>query len=38
MFEIFGTVILGSLAACAAMVGLVFVVAAGKGIYSLFKK
>lgn len=38
MTGIFGTVILGSIAACAAATALIFILAAGKGIYDTFKK
>lgn len=38
MLEIFGTVILGCIAAVAVVTTVVFVIAAGKGIYSIYKK
>lgn len=38
MLEFFGAIILGSLAVCAVTFGVVFVAAAGKGLYDTFKK
>lgn len=37
MLELFGSIILGSLAVCAVAAGAVFVIAAAKGVYDLFK-
>lgn len=38
MLEVFGTIILGSLAVIAASVAVVFIVATGKGIHDTLKK
>ena len=38
MAGMFGTIILGSLAACAITFAVVFIVASGKGIYDTLKK
>ena len=37
MWSLFGSIILGSIAVCAAAASAVFVIAAAKGVYDLFK-